>query len=541
VPIFGLPDEDGDGINDCWENNAMEALNPYIELDEEEDEQNPYDHVANFVRVTPYPDAKNPKFILFYYIVAWARDYGRFGFESHAGDTEPLVMAWQVINDQTIQLKCIYIEAHGGCNKRTDIWQAVGESCNENGICDFVENTVGTQRLCATLEFRNNRLLLYASEDKHALYPTCQVCETTTLVHPTMDVKEGEWLESIANVIDSVIQDIWNAICWVFDQIAKLFTWWKDDFLGTQVAVWDYVKLRDTPGVSPFYKPGEEAPLPRIERELTFKGGDYEYKLRYHIEKDFTNAQTPHIRIIVDDLYCVDETNPEEIWFFGWHNWVHDSPYLIITGFSVYPEGITTWRVGEPRFEQVDDNEDREINMVVYDGNITQFYIIGFNVLLYEDDGTTTGGGDRRNRGEDMANKLREKLSSEEAPCEECGEECGENTARLIRNLGDIGEDCASNGKTVYRFRVYNVGEPDEKDGEYPHLLINDLTNCGFPGEYVDGHSCVDKDGNRHFCGGYSCNSDCGTSILEWIKDISCDHFTRLYEELNEVTCPKKP
>ncbi len=35
--------------------------------------------------------------------------------------------------------------------------------------------------MCSNLQFSNNRLLVYASEDKHAIYPSCEVCENVKL------------------------------------------------------------------------------------------------------------------------------------------------------------------------------------------------------------------------------------------------------------------------------------------------------------------------------------------------------------------------
>ena len=72
---------DKDGINQAWEDAAMDAVNPYFELDEGEDwltKRFTDNHkVANFVRVTPWP-SNDPQYILFYYCICWSRDYGRF-------------------------------------------------------------------------------------------------------------------------------------------------------------------------------------------------------------------------------------------------------------------------------------------------------------------------------------------------------------------------------------------------------------------------------------------------------------------------------
>ena len=503
VPIFGFPDEDEDGINDHWENQAMVELNPWIELDEEEgflsenpgfkstfsgkditiDEMNSQNHkVVNFVRVTPYPE-DNPEYILFYYVMSWTKDYGRHEFVAHNGDTERLIMVWRIINDTTIQLECIYIGAHGGCNKRDDIWEPVGVSCNEAGVCDATWNRVGTERICSKLEFYNNRLKLYVSEDKHALYPTCQACEAVTLVIPNLSGLEwdrGTIFNVLAGIWRFLFYNIWE---WTIGAIIEAF---EDDHLGDQVVVLNYPELRDmirgTTGT--------------VYRPLIFRGGDYEYHLNYHIEADFTDEEHPHVRIVVDNLYCADETNT----FFD--EWGSDEPYLIITGFRMNLEGADAWRVGEPYFGGVDDNERREINMVVFNGSIDPYTTVGFSASLFEDDGSTTGESDRRDGGEEVAEELRRSLRGEEV-----GGECGENIFKRIFGA-EVDEDCSGGG--VYRFPVVNVGEPD-------HLLIGDLSAYGFPGEDVSGRRCDDS---LKFCGGLGCNPCVCTPILEKIKGI---------------------
>jgi len=239
---------------------------------------------------------------------------------------------------------------------------------------------------------------------------------------------------------------------------------------------------------------------------LIFRGGDYEYHLNYHIEADFTDEEHPHVRIVVDNLYCADETNT----FFD--EWGSDEPYLIITGFRMNLEGADAWRVGEPYFGGVDDNERREINMVVFDGRIDPYYTIGFSASLFEDDGSTTGENDRRNKGEEVAEELRRSLRGEEV-----GGECGENIFKRIFGA-EVDEDCSGGG--VYKFPVVNVGEPD-------HLLIGDLSAYGFPGENVSGIRCDDS---FKFCGGLGCDADAATSILEWIKIPGRDNWRPEFE-----------
>ncbi|MEW6217887.1 MAG: hypothetical protein AB1543_09445, partial [Candidatus Bipolaricaulota bacterium] len=139
-PIFGEPDTDGDGVSDIWENSATRELNPYVELDEEEDLLDHPEHRAvGFTRVTSYPSADDPRFILFYYLLAWSRDYGRFGdyggpvHQAHNGDTEPVLVAWRVVDDHTLQLERVYNMAHGAATKQQNIWDPYEWTCNSAG------------------------------------------------------------------------------------------------------------------------------------------------------------------------------------------------------------------------------------------------------------------------------------------------------------------------------------------------------------------------------------------------------------------------
>jgi hypothetical protein len=181
----------------------------------------------------------------------------------------------------------------------------------------------------------------------------------------------------------------------------------------------------------------------------------------------------------------------------------HDEPYIILTGFSIYPEGVSTWRAGEYKYGSF-GHGCRDIGSVVFEGEINPYYIIGFTASLYEDDGSGITDTQLKNRGKDMAEKLGRKLRGEE----EVGGECGENIIRRTLNV-EVGEDCSGGG--VYRFPVYNVGEPD-------HLLITDLSGYGFRGEDVSGIWCGD---NFRFCGGLGyveTDPTPSTSILEWMK-----------------------
>jgi parallel beta-helix repeat protein len=184
------PDEDQDGIYDVWENEAAYQLRPYVALDEDENWLDSDDTVVALVRVTPISDGQT-EYILFFYVVTWSTDYGRYSefLTGHPGDTERIVMAWQVLDDHTIQLKYVYTAAHEGeSNDHGGVWSPYEYVCHYMPICQG-----DNQLLCANLKFMDNRLVVRASEDKHATYPTTGVCEETVLVNlpwPTPDVGE---------------------------------------------------------------------------------------------------------------------------------------------------------------------------------------------------------------------------------------------------------------------------------------------------------------------------------------------------------------
>jgi hypothetical protein len=241
LPIFVKEDEvgntkidsDGDGIVQEWEDMAMDYINPYIELDEEEDwlirrnaphivlvgmdtkivipplvaelgerELEKYgglglittatDHVANFVRVHPYPDfyyvpdfsyhsTYLPQYIIFRYVVTWSFDYGRFGIMGHEGDHERIFMAWKVINNKTLKLEWVFTSSHRDPNAHHGVWNAWHSMCNKGDVALTNKKRFHSEVMCSNLQFSNNRLVFYASEDKHAIYPSCDVCENAKL------------------------------------------------------------------------------------------------------------------------------------------------------------------------------------------------------------------------------------------------------------------------------------------------------------------------------------------------------------------------
>jgi hypothetical protein len=187
-------DLDGDGIRQQWEDKAMEYINPYIELDEDEpwlDNQDS-DYVANYVRVHPYDpfststtfnSANLPQYIIFRYVVTWSQDYGRDLLTSHEGDHERIFMAWKVIDSNTLKLDWVFTSSHEDPDAHHAVWNADHRTCNIGEITNLSKTFERTEVMCGNLEFSNDGILvLRASEGKHALYPSCDICDNQVML-----------------------------------------------------------------------------------------------------------------------------------------------------------------------------------------------------------------------------------------------------------------------------------------------------------------------------------------------------------------------
>jgi outer membrane protein assembly factor BamB len=198
LPMFvaRAGDIDGDGIDQYWENEIIKLTMPIVELDEGEDwlvKERP-DYTMNyFVRVTGYtppslvqdPAAAYPPYILVYIVFGWPFDFGAVDFtiEAHRGDSETVVMAWKVINETTAELDWVRTSSHNAINRHHGLWNAWQRSCTYANVAADEDNTGDTEMMCASLEFdTNGRLVLYPGEDKHAIYPTTDVCNAVKLL-----------------------------------------------------------------------------------------------------------------------------------------------------------------------------------------------------------------------------------------------------------------------------------------------------------------------------------------------------------------------
>ncbi len=582
-PIFGLPDEDGDGLSDCWENAAMDAVKPYIEMDEEEglSESNSQHRVAFFVRVTPYTSYghTDPTHILFFFVTTWSHDFGRLDLPekiqeilglAHPGDTEPIVMAWRIVDEHSLYLEYVYIGAHGLCNKHQDLWSPWYASSNTAPYCDPLKNVAGTQTLSSSLHFKDNRLYLYISEDKHATYPSCYVCENVYLVSTTNPAltecyESGSnflgCMGSLANFVGMYLTILTGCLMGacppeltmlliglapvgieMFTQgllglffgglVALISDALENDERGSQAATWSLPDLLDIAGDSMYGS---------TTRRLDFEGDGFHYWVEYSVEVDTSepySRERPHVRIKVLRDHIEDEATD------SWGD--SEEVIMIVTGFSIHPGGVDVWRVLECYDGDADEGESEWVSDslrrryegnwctrgstdVVFEGEVDASYIIGFVVTLIEDDGEDD---DLNDIGEDLRQAVEEMLRPvvEFPTCE----------GEILRISAAIGEDCGGRkrfrGSEPILLNAYNVGEPERLvlnnlDGSEHALGGRELASLdSFPGESVVG---ILINQEYKFCGGTGKrSSDCASSILSNLDNVPTKlHCTLSHED----------
>ena len=196
VSMFVDPatDIDGDGLNQNWENAAIQLANPIVEVDEQELWLNYYQQVptVNFVEATLWPSYANPQYVVLGYATTWGYDPGGgvtqpvvFTLESHRGDAERVWEAWRIVDSQHARLEWVNSSAHGGENFHGGVWHASDRQCNVANVAERPDraDVQYVEAICANLGFDDQgRLVVFASQDKHAVYPTREACEDVTLV-----------------------------------------------------------------------------------------------------------------------------------------------------------------------------------------------------------------------------------------------------------------------------------------------------------------------------------------------------------------------
>ena len=216
-------DPDGDGLDQGFENDALALVSPLIEVDEEEDwleYRANYDwidrikpsrelhHVALFTRVYPWPSRADVRWVLFLTAVAWSYDYGSgvtstpiLTAKDHRGDSEKIFEAWRVVDAHTLRLEWVQTSAHDGNTEHNGIWSATDRTCNRGSVATITDTQYGTELMCGEIQFADSRVLVQASEDKHAIYPTKPICAAVNLIGDELWRENCGWEPSTIPII----------------------------------------------------------------------------------------------------------------------------------------------------------------------------------------------------------------------------------------------------------------------------------------------------------------------------------------------------
>jgi hypothetical protein len=92
-----------------------------------------------------------------------------------------------------MRLEWVYTSAHYGSTVHEGVWHAYDITCNRGKISDALGRPVGTELMCEYLKFKQNRVWLQVSRDKHAIYPSTHICnDHATLVWLTTKQEKRE-------------------------------------------------------------------------------------------------------------------------------------------------------------------------------------------------------------------------------------------------------------------------------------------------------------------------------------------------------------
>ena len=97
-------DADGDGLNDLWENVAVQQLRPRLMMDELDGlfSAGSADAVRVLSSVLPI-ERGSDSYVLFAHVLAYSRDYGHLGILKHPGDTEGFGLLFRVEDDGALR------------------------------------------------------------------------------------------------------------------------------------------------------------------------------------------------------------------------------------------------------------------------------------------------------------------------------------------------------------------------------------------------------------------------------------------------------
>jgi hypothetical protein len=182
LEVEGAPcdDADGDGLVDAWEDLVLDRLRPSIRFDEAE--QLITDDVVLFAvgRVAPADDGQ----IRAYVMLGYGLDYGRCGVSAHDGDSERVVLDLAQPSDGEpgdIEVVGLYTAAHEG----TEIDHGTLLQGTDLSIAEFPLDAFTGEP----------RWRVYASDDKHATYPTAQICEDASFIPCIAEDCDADWVD----------------------------------------------------------------------------------------------------------------------------------------------------------------------------------------------------------------------------------------------------------------------------------------------------------------------------------------------------------
>ncbi|MGD1806788.1 hypothetical protein ACP6PL_15290, partial [Dapis sp. BLCC M126] len=173
IPIFTTDPEkdlDKDGLNDEWENIAVQSLKPTLSFHENEDLFSNEDHkVALFTRVTPVQAKDGNTYVLFMNTSAFTKDYGtpKAGIGGHNGDVSNFQTAWKVMDDDSIELDRLWTSGH--VDRLKDIHHETFEIKVGNSNMEFAED---------------GSLKIYIEEDKHSNWPSIELRDLANGTYP---------------------------------------------------------------------------------------------------------------------------------------------------------------------------------------------------------------------------------------------------------------------------------------------------------------------------------------------------------------------
>lgn len=176
-------DVDLDGLSDAWEAMLLDDLRPIVRIGGGEDLlHDPEGVIGSTGRVTPASGDD----VLVAIVLAYARDYGRCGFTEHSGDSERVAL--RIGRDGTVRE--VYTAAHEGTAVDAGELRAPAELA-------FVTDPVN----------RDARWYVWASEGKHATYPSPQACAefaaTPCVAELCPGLARSDALELLVPVVDA--------------------------------------------------------------------------------------------------------------------------------------------------------------------------------------------------------------------------------------------------------------------------------------------------------------------------------------------------